>query len=130
MKKHCKNIWFFFHQSVSFNEGVRLLGVSMCLFWFIPIYRPTCKNSLLLSLFFSFLLFVLFLSILACRCSTLCSAVVEKNLSHTTSLTWDSLPAMTAIMSSINKMAINGAIEFKSSSLGLGRHFFSNKVIE
>lgn len=92
---------------------------------------PTLRISdLRLQCCFSFLVFNLFLRILACKYSTLFSAAVEKNCSQTSSLTWDILPASRVMVSRMRRMAARGHMESLSSSLGLGRHSLSNKVTE
>lgn len=62
-------------------------------------------------MFFSFLLFNLFLRILACRYSALSSAAVEKNRSQTISLSWATLAAIRAIMSRPSRTAAKGTTE-------------------
>lgn len=76
------------------------------------------------------LLWDLFLRILACRYWTLASAAVEKKCSQTSSLTWATLEAMRAISDRLSRTAARGRRERESSSLGLGRHFFSNRLTE
>lgn len=77
-----------------------------------------------------FLFFNLFLRILACRYSTLASAATVKNRSQTISRSWETLAAISAMMSRASRMAVSGSTELYSSSLGLGRHCFSNRVTE
>ncbi|CAG6016024.1 unnamed protein product, partial [Menidia menidia] len=80
--------------------------------------------------FFSTAVLDLFLRILRCRYSTLALAAALKNCSHTSSLSWESLAAMSVMRSSVSRMALSGNTESYSSSRGSGRHRFSNKVTE
>lgn len=71
-----------------------------------------------------------FFKILACRYSTLASVGAGKNRSHTSSLSWATFAAIRIMTTRMDRMRARGMTEVWRSSVGVGRHSFSNRVIE
>lgn len=92
----------------------------------------TLPNSTLeeVEVTFGGLFFNRFFKILACRYSTLASAVMGKNCSHTSSLSWATLATIRIMMTRMVKMTARGITDAWSSSLGVGRHSRSKRVTE